>query len=377
MLANIINTYPNRGKTFVKGEGSYLYDLEGQAYLDMMTNYGVNILGYSHPRITNALKDQIGQLTTLHGSFNNRIRTRAGVKLVRRCGGRLSQVYFSNSGSEAVEAALKFARIATGKTKIISMKGGYHGKTLGSLGVTEANKYRQGLGELLTEVEFVEFGNLEVLEKNIDNQTAAVILEPIQGESGIIIPPDKYLKQVERLCRDREVLMIVDEIQTGIGRTGQFLSSNGVGIEPDIVCLGKGLAGGIPIGATLVSQSIGEKIPKGFQTSTFGGNPLACRGVLEVLDLVDEKLMNHVVKTGEYFRNTLINLKTSRIVEVRGEGLMIGVEVTGNRNQVLKNMQEQGVLVGPAGNQVVRFLPPLTILRKEIDKVVEVLRGSL
>lgn len=377
MLDNIINTYVNRGIALVKGQGAYLLDQSGQKYLDMMSNYGVNIFGYNQPEITKALKGQLGQLTTLHGSFNNNLRVRAAAKLIRHCQGKLRQVYFSNSGAEAVEAALKFARIASGKTKVIAMKDGYHGKTLGALSVTGTKKYRQSLENLLGGVELIEYGNLDALENSFDEQTAAVILEPIQGESGIIIPPNNYLKQVARLCRERKVLLIADEIQTGMGRTGKFLASQHPEIEPDIVCLGKGLAGGIPVGATLVSQSVGEKIPKGFQTSTFGGNPLACRGIVEILSLVDKNKMDQVTKLGEYFMDRLISINDQRVVEIRGQGLMIGVEVKGNRNQVLKDMQGQRVLVGPAGDQVVRFLPPYIVTKKQINQAVSVFEQSL
>ena len=377
MLDNIINTYVNRGIALVKGQGAYLLDQSGQKYLDMMSNYGVNIFGYNQPEITKALKGQLGQLTTLHGSFNNNLRVRAAAKLIRHCQGKLRQVYFSNSGAEAVEAALKFARIASGKTKVIAMKDGYHGKTLGALSVTGTKKYRQSLENLLGGVELIEYGNLDALENSFDEQTAAVILEPIQGESGIIIPPNNYLKQVARLCRERKVLLIADEIQTGMGRTGKFLASQHPEIEPDIVCLGKGLAGGIPVGATLVSQSVGEKIPKGFQTSTFGGNPLACRGMVEILSLVDKNKMDQVTKLGEYFMDRLISINDQRVVEIRGQGLMIGVEVKGNRNQVLKDMQGQRVLVGPAGDQVVRFLPPYIVTKKQINQAVSVFEQSL
>jgi acetylornithine/LysW-gamma-L-lysine aminotransferase len=342
-----------------------------------MTNYGVNVFGHGHPIIEAALVKQLKTLTTLHGSFANITRAEAAKALVKRCGGQTHKVYLSNSGTEAVEAALKFAMLASGKQRIIAMQGGYHGKTFGSLSVMDNPKYRRSIDELLWQTTFVPYGDIESLDSLKVDSAAALILEPIQGESGIHIPSTGYLRAVREWCDDRGVLLIVDEIQTGVGRTGKFLAVHHEDVAPDILVLGKGLAGGIPVGATLVSKAVAEKIPKAAQTSTFGGNPLACQGIITVLELVDDELLKRVERVGNLFIQKLRSIRHKRIVEVRGKGLMIGVELTGNRNDVLKKLQNRGVLACPAGDQIVRLLPSYLINESLIDGVVNEIEFSL
>src|SRR3989344_145645 len=348
-----VNTYPDRLITLVRGQGVYLFDQAGTRYLDMMSNYGVNIFGYSHPKIDRALIGQIKRLTTLHGVFNNDIRAEASELLVKRCGGDYSKVYWSNSGAEAIEAALKFAVLSSGKKKFIVCKRGYHGKTLGALSATAGDKYKGPFEPLLWKFAQVEFGDTEALEKAIDKQTAAFLVEPIQGEGGVVVPAVGYLGEVRKICHKRKILLIIDEIQTGCGRTGSFLASEGVGA--DILCLGKGLAGGVPGGATVVSAKVASAIPKHVHTSTFGGNPLACSGVIATLSLLDNKILKQVSGLGDYFVAKLRQIKSKLIVDVRGRGLLVGVEVKDSRNQLLKLMQDEKILVIPAGEDVVRF----------------------
>lgn len=387
-----VDTYVNRGLTLVKGEGVYLLDPVGNKYLDLMSNYGVNLFGYGHEKITAALSNQLEKLTTLHGSFNNDVRAEAAKALVKRCGRGLKQVYFSNSGSEAIEAALKFAVLTTGKKKFVVATHGYHGKTLGALSATSGTRYKAAFAPLLWDFTAVEFGQLEALEKVLSSEISAVILEPVQGEGGIYPPPAGYLNQVSQLCRERGVLLIIDEIQTGCGRTGQFLASQEEVESYDIVCLGKGLAGGIPVGATLVSAQVAAKIPKHIHTSTFGGNPLAAAGILTTLDLLDEELLARVRELGAYFPHQLAGLvgeHPEQMVAVRGVGLMIGLEVGQvgetaankagkiNRDQLLKALQDHRILAIPAGENVVRFLPPLIIEKSQLDQVVSTLKKIL
>ncbi|MDP4011560.1 MAG: aspartate aminotransferase family protein [Candidatus Roizmanbacteria bacterium] len=375
--AFVVNTYVNRGLTLVKGEGVYLYDENGNKYLDLMSNYGVNILGHSHSLITKHLSDQLGKLTVLHGSFASDTRAEAAFQLVKRCGGELLQVYFSNSGAEAVEAALKFAVLATGKKKFISASHGYHGKTLGALSATYGDKYKKMFSPLLWDFEFVEHGNTESLEKAVTPDVAAFIVEPIQGEGGIYTPPSDYLQKVREVCDKHNILLILDEIQTGCGRTGTFLASQKSKIRYDIVCMGKGLAGGLPIGATLVSKEIAVKIPKQIHTSTFGGNPLACAGIIATLELLSEEMMAHVQEMGTYFISQLKTITSPLVSDVRGQGLMIGLEMKDKRNEVLKALQIHTILAIPAGENVVRFLPPFIIQKKHIDEVITVLNTIL
>jgi acetylornithine/LysW-gamma-L-lysine aminotransferase len=369
----MVNTYPNRGVVLVAGEGMYLFDQTGDKYLDLMTNYGVDIFGHGHPFIMQKLIEQMQRLTTLHGSFNNDQRAVAAKKLVNRCRGGLEKVYFSNSGSEANEAALKFAVLATGKKKFIMCGNGYHGKTLGALSATSGKKYRQAFEPLLWDFTEVEFGNCAQIEEAVDMDTAAIILEPVQGEAGITFSKPGFLNKVRRICKRKNILMILDEVQSGTGRTGRFLASQeDKDLSYDIVCLGKGLAGGVPVGATLVSAGIAGEIPKSIHTSTFGGNPLACAGILATLELLDDFMLSHIYSSGEYFKNEFKSMKKDIVKDVRGRGLMLGVEVNAERNRILKYLQKNGVLAIPASDSVIRFLPPYIIEQSHIDFALNV-----
>lgn len=373
----IVNTYVNRGVTFIKGQGIYLYDEAGNKYLDMMSNYGVSIFGHSDKIITKKLSHQLKLITTLHGSFNNDRRSEASELLIKRSGQTYTNVYWCNSGTEANEAALKFAVAVTGKKKIITCNHGYHGKTLGSLSVTYGDKYRKPFLPLLWQVEFIAHNNPQALEKAIDSNTAAFIVEPIQGEGGIYVPNINYLKKVREICNKRGVILIIDEVQTGMGRTGSLLCSQKSGIEADILTLGKGLAGGIPVGATLINNKVSAVIFKGLHTSTFGGNPLACAGVIATINKIDGRLLKHVTEMGSYFIKELKLIKSSTILDVRGQGLMIGVDVKEDRNGLLKKLQGEKILAIPAGETVVRFLPPFIVEKKHIDETVDKLKQIL
>jgi len=374
----VVPTYPNRGLKFSRGEGVYLFDDLGNKYLDVMSNYGVNIFGYCHPAILGAITEQLKKLTNLHGSFLNDKRILASQKLVERCGIKDGKVYWANSGTEAVEAALKFAAYVTGKKKFVATKNSYHGKTLGALSASGNFKYRAPFEPLIWNFSHVDFGDAEALEDVIDEDTAAIILEPVQGEGGVIFPPRGHLKKVREICDRKKILLILDEIQTGAGRTGFFLASECDGIVSDILCLGKGLAGGLPVGAVVIRGDLANTLEKGVMTSTFGGNPLVCAGVLSVLNLLTEELLRRVSFLGEIFLEKLRNIKNKKIVEVRGKGLLIGVELSTNVTVVLKRMQDRGVLAAPAGDgRVVRFLPPYVITEQEIDRATAAFEKAL
>ena len=371
----LVASYPNRGVTFMKGEGVFLFDQYGDKYLDLGSNYGVNIFGYNHPAITAALEDQLHRLINLHGSFNSGVRMQAARLLVDRCGGRLSRVFFSNSGAEAIEGALKFAKLATGKSHFVAMKGSYHGKTLGALSATSGDKYRDSFQPLLWDFTHVPFGDKRAFLSCITSSTAAIILEPIHGEGGVVPAPRGFLEFIQKICREKEILLIVDEIQTGLGRTGTFLAGEQYGLVPDILCLGKGLAGGIPVGATLVSESISQKIPLHLHTSTFGGNPLACAGIIAVLnEFNNEKLYSHIKTVGIDFLSQLKILKNPKIKDIRGSGLMLAIELSENATPVLKALQLEKIIAIPAGSNVVRFLPPYLITKKNIDHAIHILQ---
>lgn len=373
----MVDSYVNRGITFIRGDGCYLIDNNGEFYLDLMTNYGVNIFGHNHPYIIESLKRQLIKLTTLHCSFSNDVRAIAAEMVAKRFGKGDGKVYFSNSGAEAIESALKFAVLATGKRKFLSCYGSYHGKTLGALSATHNQKYRTPFEPLLWEFFFIPYNDLKALENSIDDTFSAFIVEPVQGESGVNIPNDGYLKKAKRICEERGVLMIVDEIQTGLGRTGSFLASEDEIENYDIVCLGKGLGGGVPAGATIVSEEISEKIPKSIHTSTFGGNPLVCAGIIATLELLNFEVISRVKEIGSYFLNRLKGIESDMIVEVRGKGLMLGIEVKGKRDLILKALQKGKILAIPAGENVVRFLPPYIIEKEQIDEAVDALSDIL
>lgn len=374
----ILNTYPNRGLTFVKGNGMYLYDISGKKYLDFMSNYGVSIFGYNHPTINKAISDQLKRIINLHGSFNSDVRSIAAQELIERCGNNFNQLYFSNSGAEAIEAALKFITLATDKKKIIACEHSYHGKTLGALSLTYGDKYRKPFEPFAWQTVFVEYGNIKSLEKAIDKNTAAFIIEPVQGEGGLLTPQKGYLQKVKSICKKYGVLLVFDEIQSGTGRTGKFLASQWEQVSPDILCLGKGLAGGLPIGVTLVTKEIAEKIPRNIHTSTFGGNPLTSAGIIATLKLLDKKRLLHIQTMGMHFHTKLKTIKSNFVGEIRGKGLMIGLEIKNNkRNDVLRLLQNNGVLAIPAGENVVRFLAPYIVQKKHIDLVIKVLKEIL
>ncbi len=373
----MVNVYPNRGLTLVRGEDVELIAEDGARYLDMATNYGVNILGYGHPGLERAVIGQWRALPNLHCSFVNDVRAEASRALAARAGGGPRLVYWSNSGAEAVETALKFAALATGRKRFIACRHAYHGKTLGALSATWGAKYRDAFEPLLWEFSHVEFGDSAAFESALDERTAAFIVEPIQGESGVVVPPAGYLSEVRRICSTRGVLLVLDEVQAGTGRTGRFLAAEHEGVAADIVCLGKGLAGGVPVGATVVSEAVAASLPRGCHSSTFGGSPIAMAGVLAVLEALDGAMLEHVASLGSRLAEGLRGVRHDLIVETRGRGLMIGVQVRERRDEILRSLQKRKLLAIPAGGDVVRFLPPYTIREEHVGRAVETLAAVL
>lgn len=373
----LIDGYPNRGLVFVRGEGAYLYTETGERYLDMMSNYGVNILGYGDRAVREALVAQLDRLTTLHCSFTNDCRAEASRLLVERLGGAYRRVYWSSSGTEAIEAAIKFAVAATGRRRFIACRNAYHGKTLGALSATYDPKYRAPFEPLLWDFRHVEFGSAQALDECVDGETAAFIVEPIQGESGIRLPPAGYLRAVREICDRRGILLILDEVQTGAGRTGRFLASEHDAIQADVVCLGKGIAGGIPAGMTMTTESLAQRMGRSTHTSTFGGNPLACAGTRAVLETLDTAMLAEVESKGAHLLSLLKRIDSPLIRDVRGRGLMVGVELAERRDDILKRLQAAKVLAIPAGDSVVRLLPPYVITRDQLAHAATTFAGAL
>ena len=363
-----VNTYVNRGLTLTRGNGPFLYTDQNEAYLDFMTNYGVNIFGYNHPKLTQALHKQADKLITLHGSFINDMRAQSSEALIKKCGEPYSQVYWSNSGAESIETALKFAPLVTKRHHFLSLTNAYHGKSHGALSITHNHKYRRPFQKNLLSTTFIEFNNAQLIERSITQDTAALIIEPIQGEGGINIPDPNYLQEIKKTCTKHNILLIIDEIQSGLGRTGTFLASQQYQTTGDILCLGKGLAGGLPVGATIVTKEIGLHIPKGIQTSTFGGNPLACALALETIQLINDDILNHINKIGKILLEKIYRVKHENIIQIRGKGLMVGIEIKKNRNNIIKQLQNNHILVAPAAENVIRLLPPYIINEQHVTE---------
>ncbi len=366
--------------TIEKGVGAHVWDINGKEYIDCMGGYGVAIVGHQNKRVVNAIKEQVDKIITVHSSLYNKTREEFLKTLISLAPKGLTQVHLNNSGAEAIEAAIKFARKFTGKKGMVAMKGSYHGKSLGALSLTFNPKYKKAFEPLVEKVSFASFGDIESLRSTIDDDTAFVILEPIQGESGINVAPDGFLQEVRKLCNEKGILLIFDEIQAGLGRTGRLWACDHWNTTPDILCLAKGIAGGVPMGATLVRPDILASMSKGEHSSTFGGNPLSCAaGIATLQALTQDNLIENSEKMGKLFREGLEKLKEkhSIIREIRGKGLMIGVELKFEVKDVLMNLMKEGVLMLYSGRNILRILPPLVISKEDIAKVLETLDGVL
>jgi acetylornithine/LysW-gamma-L-lysine aminotransferase len=366
-----------RGIVIERGEGCYIWDTYGNKYLDMGASYGVCNIGHGQASLIEAVKTQSEQLFYVSSSYDNPTRTELMRRLIDISPFKNGRVFLCNSGTEAVEAALKFALDITGKKRIIAAKGSFHGRTMGALSLTFNPKYRKGFEPFLGPVDFVRYGDLEEMEGLMNSDTAAVILEPIQGEGGIRIPPSGYFQRIRELCDQNGSLLIVDEVQTGLGRTGTMFAIEQEGVIPDIMCIGKSLGGGIPIGATLLDENMGL-VGKGRHGSTFGGSPIACSAANAALSIINEQdLPERSREKGEYFLERLASIDNPLIREVRGKGLMIGVELKKRAGPYLSALLKEGVAAIPAGSNVIRFLPPLTVEKGEIDSTVTMLQRIL
>ena len=370
-----------------RAEGVYVYSPDGEKYLDCAGGYGMFSLGHRHPRIIAAVKDQLDKIPMSAKVFFNRVMADLAEELAKVAPGNLRYSFFCNSGAEAVEGALKIARLATGRSKIIAAKGAFHGKTMGALSATGRDLFKKGFTPLLPDLSHVPFGDTEALKSELDEHTAAVIMEPIQGEGGIMLPPDDYLHKVQELCRQSGALLIADEVQTGLGRTGEMFAVNHWGVEPDMMCLAKALGGGVmPIGAFMGTPAVWEAFRENplIHTSTFGGGELACRAGLETLSVIkEEKLVEKARVNGKYFIEQLKEILKDYpdiIYEVRGKGLMIGVELKEERfgGSIIMEMAKRKVIgVYTLNNpKVIRIEPPLIISKEQIDVCISAFRES-
>lgn len=370
------NVYSKRPIVLAKGRGALVWDINGKEYIDCMGSYGVCIVGHSHPKVVEAIKKQAESLISCHGSLYNEARSTLLQKITSIAPKGLNKVFLGNSGAESIECALKLARKFSGKPEIIAMMGAYHGKTMGALSATWNKKYREPFEPLIPGFKHVLPFNIQKMRETVTEKTAAVIVEPIQGESGVKVPPDGFLKALREICDEKGILLIFDEIQTGFGRTGKIFACEHWNVVPDILCLAKSVAGGLPIGVTIAEEEIMSSFKIGEHTSTYGGNPLTCAAACAAIDvMVEERLPERAAKLGAYFKERLEGLETRHgiIREVRGLGLMIGVELRFDVLSVLTKSANNGVLLLDAGRNVLRFLPPLVIEEEQIDNVIAVL----
>jgi len=372
-VANLYQRFPIN---IALGKDAYIWDTSGKEYLDCMGGYGVALVGHCNNRIVKAVKDQAEKLIVCHMSAYNDTRLRFLQKLSRLAPEGLNKTFFSNSGAEAVEAALKFSRKYSGKTGIIAMNGAYHGKTFGALSVTHNEKYRRSFLPLLSGVKFVPYNDSSKVEEAIDDNIGTVILEPIQGETGIIVPPDGLIQHIREICDRHKLVLIFDEIQTGLGRTGKMWAGQNWSTTPDIMCIAKGIAGGVPMGLTLVKPEIMEAMKVGEHSSTFAGSPLACAAGIATLDaLVEDKLVENASSTGKYFKNGLLALgdRHKIIREVRGLGMMLAVEIRFDVRDILLDGIRNGLLMLYSGRNIIRLLPPLVIDEKTVARALEIM----
>ncbi len=368
--------YAQRDIPLVRGEAARVWDARGREYIDCVGGHGVAVLGHNHPAVVAAVHRQMQRLTICPPAYPNDVRAQCMARLGTLVPG-LNRVFLANSGTEAVEAAIKFARYSTGRPKIVAAKRGFHGRTLGALSATWNRKYREPFEPLVPEFYHGTFNKLETFDALVDDRTAAVIVEVVQGEGGVYPATAEFLQGLQALVRERGALLIVDEVQTGMGRTGRMFAFQHYGIQPDIVALAKGIAGGFPMGAVLLGPRVKPGKP-GIHGSTFGGNPpaaAACLATLEVLE--KEDLPARAAALGAWFLERLRAVSSPLIREVRGLGLMVGVELRTKVAPYLQALAEHGVLALPAGLTVIRFLPPLVIPREDLETVAQALEAVL
>jgi len=368
------NRYPVE---FVKGKGSILYDKNGKEYLDFLSGIAVTGFGHQHPTITDAANKQLSKLWHVSNLFESTPQEELAEKLTKTTG--MDSVFFCNSGTEANEAAIKFARKWGGERKtIIVANGGFHGRTMGSLSATGQSKLWEGFAPMLPGFKLVDYSNIKQIKNSIDKLTSAIMVEPIQGESGVIVPDENYLVELRKICDENNLLLILDEVQTGIGRTGKLFAHQYFDIVPDILTSAKGIANGLPLGATICAKKVSDVIKPGDHGSTFGGNPVAIAAANNVMDLLTELQLNYITNAGVQIQEIIIALKNPLIKTVRGKGLIIGIEFTKPiAKTIAKELLNEGIVVGNSGDSVLRLLPPFIITKDDIHYFVKIFTSVL
>jgi acetylornithine/LysW-gamma-L-lysine aminotransferase len=375
--AHTSGLYQKRDVALVRGVGAVVWDETGREYIDCVGGQGSGNLGHANAAVADALVRQARTLSYCTELFYNDRRAELYDRLARILPASLDRIFLCNSGTEAVEGALKFARLATKRTKVVAAMRGFHGKTMGALSATWGPEYRELFGPLLDGFSHIPFNKTEALDAAITAETSAFIVELVQGEGGVRPATMEFIAEAARLCRERGAIFIVDEVQTGFGRTGTMFAIEQFGIVPDVLCLAKSIAGGMPMGAIAFSRALGE-LPKRSHSTTFGGNPLACAAAVATIDEhVRLGLAAAAAARGRQLHDGLLSIESPRVREVRGLGLIQGVELKENAGPTLKVLQERGVLALGAGPTVVRYLPPLVITAAQVDAVIEATRAAL
>jgi len=364
-----------------RGEGSWVWDAEGKKYLDFFPGWGVSSLGHCHPAVVEAVRQQAGRLLHMPNNFYNEWQGRLARKIVEQS--FPGKVFFGNSGAEANEGALKLARRfgePEGRFEIITMKASFHGRSLATVTATGQAKYHSGFGPLIPGFKYVPFNDLSALKATITDQTTAIMLELVQGEGGVNVAGEDYVRAIRDICDEKRILMIVDEVQTGMGRTRDYFAFKQYGIEPDIMTLAKALGGGLPIGAFVVRAPFVEQLPPGTHASTFGGSPIVCAASLAVFQVMEaEKILDNVAKMGDYLRKELIRLKEEFpvIKEVRGIGLMLGMELEEEGKSIVDRCLEKGLMINCTAGNILRVMPACNIKKEEIDHAIEIIRSAI
>lgn len=374
------NVFAKKPLVLVEGKGVLVWDIQGKEYLDFSSSYGVAALGHSHPKIVKAINEQTEKIISCHSGFYHPKRAELLQKLVNLTPKELNKIFLSNSGAESVECAIKLARKFTGKTEIIAFMGAYHGKTMGALSATWDKKYRNPFEPLVPDFKHVPPDNLEKLQKAITEETAAILIEPIRGEGGVRLLSQDFLQEVREICDKKKILLILDEVQTSFGRTGKLFAFEHWKITPDILCLAKPFAGGLPIGITIAKKHIMSSLKIGEHTSTFSGSPVVCAAAIAAITILkEEELIENAAIMGKYFRNKLEKLKNKykTITEVRGLGLMLAIELREDVAKIIQKASDKGLLILNAGRNVLRFLPPLMVNKDQIDQAITVIDSIL
>ncbi|MHA7860102.1 acetylornithine transaminase [Tessaracoccus sp. Y36] len=375
--AVMMNAFGAPKRIFERGEGVHLWDADGRQYTDLLSGLAVNALGHAHPGVTQAITEQLGRLGHVSNFFASEPQIRLAQRLAALTGDSGARVFFTNSGTEANEAAFKLTRL-TGRTRIIAMEGAFHGRTMGALAITANAKYREPFVPLPGDVTFVPYGDIEALRAALDDTVAAVVVEAVQGENGVVPAPDGYLAEIRELTRAHGALMWVDEVQTGLGRCGEYLAHRTVSAVADLVTLAKGLGNGFPIGACIATGAAANLLQPGQHGTTFGGNPVAAAAGNAVLDALEGGVLENVRRTGEWLADAVRGLNAPSISEVRGRGMLLGVVLTGeNAAQVADAALDAGFVINAPRPNVIRLAPPLIATPDDLQPFLDALPALL